>query len=197
MRTGTRVSPSWPGERASEAGYVEADWISSQSRQSLLRTALINVRAILLKRGHVAPQGKRKLERFLSVLMDEQGGAELSPRIVLLIADARAQWAELDQRIATSSKPETTASASRTARRMPPNPQRRNLEISRTPDLETIIKPGQFSMEIQGRISREIDMQPSSREPDRQPSPTLPDRSPQPKTSNRILHGLRKTLGTA
>ena len=74
-----------------------------RSRDRLVgeRTALINqLRAILLERGHVAPQGKRKLERFLSVLMDEQGGAELSPRIVLLIADARAQWAELDQRIA-------------------------------------------------------------------------------------------------
>jgi transposase len=65
------------------------------------RAALINpLRAILLERGHVAPQGKRKFERFLSVLMDEPGGAELSPRIVLLIADARAQWAELDQPIA-------------------------------------------------------------------------------------------------
>ena len=30
--------------------------------------------------------------------------------------------------VATSSKPETTASASRTARRKPPNPQGRNLE---------------------------------------------------------------------
>ena len=48
----------------------------------------------------VAPQGKRKLEQFLSVLMDEQGGAGLSPRMVLLVADARAQWAELDRRIA-------------------------------------------------------------------------------------------------
>ena len=32
--------------------------------------------------------------------MDEQGGAGMSPRMVLLIADARAQWAELDRRIA-------------------------------------------------------------------------------------------------
>ena len=32
--------------------------------------------------------------------MDEQGGADLSPRMVLLVADARAQWAELDRRIA-------------------------------------------------------------------------------------------------
>src|SRR6516164_1976834 len=48
----------------------------------------------------VAPQGKRKLEQFLAVLMDDQDGAGLSPRMTLLVADARAQWAELDRRIA-------------------------------------------------------------------------------------------------
>src|SRR5215469_17267121 len=54
------------------------------------RTALINqLRAILLERGLVAPQGKRKLEQFLAVLMDEQGGAGFSPRMVLLVEDAR------------------------------------------------------------------------------------------------------------
>ena len=64
-----------------------------RSRDRLVgeRTALINqLRAILLERGLVAPQGKRKLEQFLAVLMDEQGGAGMSPRMVLLIADARA-----------------------------------------------------------------------------------------------------------
>ena len=48
----------------------------------------------------MAPQGKRKLEGFLALLMDEQGGAGLTPRIILLVADARKQWAELDRRIA-------------------------------------------------------------------------------------------------
>src|SRR3984957_10410615 len=46
-----------------------------RSRDRLVgeRTALINqLRAILLERGHVAPQGKRKLERFLSVLRRRQ-----------------------------------------------------------------------------------------------------------------------------
>ena len=74
-----------------------------RSRDRLVgeRTALINqLRAILLERGMVAPQGKRKLEQFLVVLMDEQGGAGLSPRMIMLVADARAQWAELDRRIA-------------------------------------------------------------------------------------------------
>ena len=74
-----------------------------RSRDRLVgeRTALINqLRAILLERWDAAPQGKRKLEQFLAVLMDEQGGAGMSPRMVLLIADARTQWAELDRRIA-------------------------------------------------------------------------------------------------
>ena len=56
-----------------------------RSRDRLVgeRTALINqLRAILLERGMVAPQGKRKLEQFLIVLMDEQGGAGLSPRMI-------------------------------------------------------------------------------------------------------------------
>jgi transposase len=48
----------------------------------------------------VAPQGKRRLEQFLAVLMDEQGGAGLSQRMIALVVDARAQWAELDQRTA-------------------------------------------------------------------------------------------------
>jgi transposase len=74
-----------------------------RSRDRLVgeRTALINqLRAILLERGMVAPQGKRRLEQFLAVLMDEQGGAGLSQRMIALVADARAQCAELDQRIA-------------------------------------------------------------------------------------------------
>jgi transposase len=74
-----------------------------RSRDRLVgeRTALINqLRAILLERGMVAPQGKRKLEEFLTVLMDEQDGADLSPRMILLVADARMQWGELDRRIA-------------------------------------------------------------------------------------------------
>jgi transposase len=67
-----------------------------RSRDRLVgeRTALINqLRAILLERGLVAPQGKRKLEQFLSVLMDEQDGAGLSPRMIQLV-DARTEWAE-------------------------------------------------------------------------------------------------------
>jgi transposase len=73
----------------------------SRDRLVAERTALINqLRAILLERGLVAPQGKRKLKQLLAVLMDEQGGTGLSPRMILLVDDARAQWAELDRRIA-------------------------------------------------------------------------------------------------
>jgi transposase len=73
-----------------------------RSRDRLVgeRTALINqLRAILLERGIVAPQGKRKLEQFLVGLMDEQGGAGLAPRMIMLVTDARIQWSELDRRI--------------------------------------------------------------------------------------------------
>jgi transposase len=73
-----------------------------RSRDRLVggRTALINqLRAILLERIGRA-QGERKLERFLAVAMYEQAGAGLSPRMILLVADSRAQWAELDRRIA-------------------------------------------------------------------------------------------------
>jgi transposase len=73
-----------------------------RSRDRLVgeRTALINqLRAILLERGMIAPQGKRKLELFLIALMDEQEGTGLSPRMIMLVADARKQWAELDRRI--------------------------------------------------------------------------------------------------
>jgi hypothetical protein len=46
MRTGARVSPSCR-RKLLEAGYVEADWISRQSRQSPLRTG----RPIRCERG--------------------------------------------------------------------------------------------------------------------------------------------------
>jgi len=65
------------------------------------RTALINhLRALLLERGIVAPQGRRKLEEQLSTFVDEDGIEALSPRIRLLIEDLRAEWRALDERIA-------------------------------------------------------------------------------------------------
>ena len=73
-----------------------------RSRERLVgeRTALINqLRAILLERGIVAPQGKRKLEQYLVALMDEHDGEGLSARMRMLVTDTRAQWRELDRRI--------------------------------------------------------------------------------------------------
>ena len=64
------------------------------------RTALINhLRAVLLERGIVMAQGRRKLEKQLpGILADEALG--LSPRIRRLIGDLRDEWRVLDERIA-------------------------------------------------------------------------------------------------
>jgi transposase len=74
-----------------------------RSRERLVgeRTALINqLRAVLLERGIVVPQGKRKFEQYLVAMMDEHDGEGLSARMRVLVSDTRAQWRELDQRIA-------------------------------------------------------------------------------------------------
>lgn len=71
-------------------------------RQRLVgrRGALINqLRAILLERGIVVPQTRRALEKWLpEILADESNG--LSPRRRRLIEELRAEWRELDRRIA-------------------------------------------------------------------------------------------------
>jgi transposase len=66
------------------------------------RTALINqLRAVLLERGVVLAKGRRKLEQRLAEMLDEaEPPAALSPRTLLLIKDMRAEWCELDRRIA-------------------------------------------------------------------------------------------------
>ena len=63
------------------------------------RTALINqLRAFLLERGIIVPQGRSKLElRLKELLATEQ--PSLSPRTRLLMEDMQAQWRELDRRI--------------------------------------------------------------------------------------------------
>jgi len=64
------------------------------------RTALINhLRALLLERGIVVAQGRRKLEDALSVFADEND-PRLSSRIRTLVEDLRAEWRSLDKRIA-------------------------------------------------------------------------------------------------
>jgi len=68
------------------------------------RTALINqLRAFLLERGVILPQGRRKLELHLEALLARQD-ATLSPRTRVLIEDQRAEWRELDRRIEAFDK---------------------------------------------------------------------------------------------
>jgi transposase len=63
------------------------------------RTALINqLRALLLERGMIVPQGRRKLELYLEALLAEEKVA-LSPRTRVLVEDMRAEWREIDRRI--------------------------------------------------------------------------------------------------
>ena len=63
------------------------------------RTALINqLRVVLLERGIVVSQGRRKLERYVDALLAEEE-IRLSPRTGLLVEDLRAEWRELDRRI--------------------------------------------------------------------------------------------------
>jgi transposase len=62
-------------------------------------TALINqLRAVLLERGFVIPQGRRKLEQHLAAILDEGGDVPLSPRVRALVEDMRTEWRELDRR---------------------------------------------------------------------------------------------------
>ena len=65
------------------------------------RTALINqLRAVLMERGITVPQGRRKLEQYVAMVLDS-GDVQLSPRVLRLVGDMRSEWAALDQRIAS------------------------------------------------------------------------------------------------
>lgn len=72
----------------------------ARERLVVTRTALINhLRALLLERGLIAPQGRRKLEAALCMFNDEDDRS-FSPRIRRLIDDLREEWQALDKRIA-------------------------------------------------------------------------------------------------
>lgn len=65
------------------------------------RTALINqMRALLLERGIVLPQRRRALAAWVDAPREADAPDCLSPRIRLLVSDMRAEWVELDRRIA-------------------------------------------------------------------------------------------------
>jgi len=86
------------------------------------RTALINqLRAVLLERGITVAQGRRRLEQYLTLALDCENSSPLplSPRMRLLIDDMRAQWRELDRRIAVfDAEFVTVARSDETARRL-------------------------------------------------------------------------------
>jgi transposase len=64
------------------------------------RTSLMNqLRAILLERGVIVPQGGARLRVRVTELL-RQGAGELSSRIRLLIEDMLMRWQALDERIA-------------------------------------------------------------------------------------------------
>jgi transposase len=65
------------------------------------RTALINqLRAIMLERGVRVAQGRCKLEQHLAAMLCAGNDTQISPRMRRLIEDMRAEWLELDRRIA-------------------------------------------------------------------------------------------------
>jgi transposase len=62
------------------------------------RTALVNhLRALLLERGIVVAQGRKKLEEVVRELLG--GEARLSPRIRALVGDLLDDWMRLDERV--------------------------------------------------------------------------------------------------
>jgi transposase len=64
------------------------------------RTSLMNqLRAVLLERGVIVPQGRAKLRLRVTELL-RRGARELSSRIRLLIEDMLTRWLALEERIA-------------------------------------------------------------------------------------------------
>jgi transposase len=94
----------------------------ARSRLVSERTALVNqLRAVLLERGITVAQGRRRLARYLTEGLDadDTEGTQLSSRIRVLIEDMRAQWHDLDQRIAAFDVEFTAAARSEeSARRL-------------------------------------------------------------------------------
>ena len=88
--------------------FVEIKTVAQSDMQSLHRarerlvaerTALINhVRALLLERGIIVPQGRKKLEKELAAIIDDETRG-LSIRIRQLLGDLREEWQGLDDRI--------------------------------------------------------------------------------------------------
>lgn len=72
----------------------------ARDRVVVERTSLMNqLRALLLERGIIVPQGRAKLRYWVNELL-VQTCNELSPRIRILIVDMMARWQAVDNRIA-------------------------------------------------------------------------------------------------
>jgi len=70
-----------------------------RSRLVGMRTMLMNqLRAILLERGLVFPQGRRKFETAVGILVTDPE-AQIGARIRSLVVEIREEWANLDRRI--------------------------------------------------------------------------------------------------
>ena len=86
---------------AQERGAIDIQALH-RARERLVaeRTALINqLRALLLERGIVVPQGRPQLDDGLESRRATMRSSRLSPRIRLLVERHAAEWPELDQRI--------------------------------------------------------------------------------------------------
>lgn len=83
------------------------------------RTALMNqLRAVLLERGIVVPQGRRRLEQQLAAIVQDET-TSLSRRVQLLLEDMQAEWREMDRRVAALDEEfAARAKADDTARRL-------------------------------------------------------------------------------
>ncbi len=70
-----------------------------------VRTALVNqLRAILLERGIILPQGIHKLEYRLDELAESAGFAELGTRMQTLLKELHSEWKALNGRIESFDK---------------------------------------------------------------------------------------------
>ena len=82
------------------------------------RTLVNQLRAILFERGVTVAQGRQKLERAVDDILSAPDD-RLSTAILALVADIRAEWRELDQRIdALNAEIASTAREDDAARRL-------------------------------------------------------------------------------
>ena len=64
------------------------------------RTALLNqLRAVLLERGIVVPQGRRKLQQYLDAMLGAPEWPGVARRVRRLLQDLQTEWQALDRRI--------------------------------------------------------------------------------------------------